>query len=450
MNFSYLLRESLYSLRSNPLRSSLSILGVVFGVASVVAMLSVGLGAESEVQSLLDDLGAGNLHITADELEDNEWGRVLKATTGLSHRDAVVVSRVLELPDASALAMIAAWRVGDANLALPAAKLDAYGMSANYRKVLGLKLAAGRSFTPHEETMAKPVCLLGEDLAKQWFHEPAAAIGQSVRLDRSWFTVIGVLQGGQRSAEGSSNKPAASKDGEGEGEGGDAPAGEPAGKPAKDQSEGMGLKVLHLANAAVLPISSAEQRLGPLSALAPLERLVLRLPPAMDAIVARTLVSFSLSRLHRGAKVVTVSAADEIIAQKRATTRLFSYFLMTIAMISLVVGGIGIANVMLAGMVERIREVGLRRAIGAKRRHILWQFLTEALTICLLGGVAGGFVGMAVSLVIGQITGWNVAFPWWGHGVAIAIASLVGAGAGLYPALLASRISPIEALQGRA
>jgi putative ABC transport system permease protein len=467
MSLAYPLRESLHSLSSNPLRSGLSIVGVVFGVASVVAMLSIGLGAEAEIERLLDALGARNIHITADELEEADWNRVLRSTTGLSTRDLGVVRSLLQDEDGTVFAWAGAWHAGDASLPLIGARLDVYGVTPNFRDVLGAKLLHGRSFTPREDQLAQPVCLLGEELAKSWFGDPAKAVGELVRVERSWFRVVGVLAAGDvapasQQAAGSSE---ASVDTEAAGTGaaryaaGAAPgAAEGEGLAATPKtvggtsSEGSvgGIRLLDLARAVLLPYASAEQRLGPQSALAPLERIIIKLPAEVDPVAARGRVERTLSRLHRNAKVVTVTAADEVIEQKRSTTRLFSYFLMTIALISLVVGGIGIANVMLAGMVERIREVGLRRAIGAKRRHILWQFLTEALTICLLGGLVGGFVGMGVSLVIGQVTGWNVAFPWWGHAVAVAIATIVGIGSGLYPAILASRISPIEALQGRA
>jgi ABC-type antimicrobial peptide transport system permease subunit len=373
----------------------------------------------------------------------------------------------LQDENGTVFAWAGAWHAGDASLPLIGAKLDVYGVTPNFRDVLGAKLLHGRSFTPREDQLAQPVCLLGEELAKSWFGAPAKAVGELVRVERSWFRVVGVLAAGDAAAssEQTAGSNEASVDTEATGSGaaryaaGAAPgAAEGEGLAATPKtvggssSEGSvgGIRLLDLARAVLLPYASAEQRLGPQSALAPLERIIIKLPAEVDPVAVRGRVERTLSRLHRNAKVVTVTAADEVIEQKRSTTRLFSYFLMTIALISLVVGGIGIANVMLAGMVERIREVGLRRAIGAKRRHILWQFLTEALTICLLGGLVGGFVGMGVSLVIGQVTGWNVAFPWWGHAVAVAIATIVGIGSGLYPAILASRISPIEALQGRA
>lgn len=440
MNLTYQLRESLVSLTTNPLRSGLSIVGVVFGVASVVAMLSIGLGAEKEVESLLNALGAQNVHVTANELDEESWNRVLKATTGLGNRDLRLAHDLL--PDAE-ITQVASWLTADVNKSLPGTRLTLFGVTENFHKVLGGELVAGRSFTARENALARPVAVIGLELARRWFgDDPEKALGQSFRADRTWLTVIGVLsQGATPSDAGDEPAKAAGANDEGRAT---------AERPAIGKTEETKVKLLRLEDAVILPLGAAERRLGPLAALAPLERLVIKLPAGADPIATRKALTSRLKVLHRGADVVTVTAADEVIEQKRSTTRLFSYFLLAIALISLVVGGIGIANVMLASMVERIREVGLRRAIGAKKRHILFQFLTEALTICLIGGVVGGLAGMGVAAAAAWFTGWNAVFPWWALVVAVAISTVVGTLAGLYPALTASRISPIEALQGRA
>ena len=463
MNIPYSLRESFYSLSSNPLRSGLSIVGVVFGVASVVAMLAIGLGAEAEIERLLDALGARTIHITADDLTEEDWNRVLRSTTGLSPRDLNVVRSTLTTADAAEIAWAGMWRAIDASLPLPGAKLDVFGVTPNFREVMGLKLSRGRAFTPLENQNGRPVCLLGAELATSWFGSSEQALGQMLRIERSWFQVIGVLNEASVTATSDSKRSAPEPTGQASDFSTTSITSDPAGKNEREGAApgyaegGMstnnvtgGMRLLQLGTAVLLPQRSAELRLGPLPDLAPLERIIIKLRQDIDPILMRARLERNLTKLHRGAKVITVTAAEEVIEQKRSATHLFSYFLMTIALISLIVGGIGIANVMLASMVERIREVGLRRAIGAKRRHILWQFLSEALTICLAGGLVGGFVGMGVSLTIGHFTGWNVAFPWWGHAVAVAIATIVGIASGLYPAILASKISPIEALQGRA
>lgn len=456
MRFAFQLKESLVSLTTNPLRSGLSIVGVVFGVASVVAMLAIGMGAEREVEKLLDALGARNVHVVANELDEDGWNRVLKQTVGLGARDLVLAQELF--PQAEALAL-AVWKVTDATKPLLKTKLDVYGVGAEWRRVLGGSVIAGRSFTAREDALGRPVALIGSALARRWFgREPGAAVGQTVRLERTWLTVIGVLE--QSPAAAAEKRE---KEGKGDGVGsgtGTLEAGSGAGAEAEssraaaerptDSSDGPKIRLLDLDESVLVPLQAGVLRLGPRGTLGSFERVVVKLPDGEDPIAARRTLESRLKSLHRGAEVVTVTSADEVIEQKRSTTRLFSYFLLAIALISLVVGGIGIANVMLASMVERIREVGLRRAIGAKRRHILFQFLSEALTICLVGGLIGGAAGMGVAAGCAWLTGWHAVYPWWAILVAMAIATVVGTLAGLYPALAASRISPIEALQGRA
>jgi ABC-type antimicrobial peptide transport system permease subunit len=169
----------------------------------------------------------------------------------------------------------------------------------------------------------------------------------------------------------------------------------------------------------------------------------------VDPLLVAKLLKREILGMHRNDKVVAVIAAKEVIEKQRATSRLFTYFLMVIAFISIVVGAIGIANVMIASMIERVHEIGLRRAIGAKKQDIFIQFLTEALLVCIAGGAIGALFGVAVSFIIGLVMGWTISIPWWGMMLAFLISSLVGIASGIYPAIVAARISPIEALQGR-
>lgn len=428
MQTSFVLSESLTSLRSNPLRSVLSITGVVFGVASVVTMLAIGLGAEREIEGMLQALGAQNVHITASDLSEPEWQRVVSQSNGLGLRDLDAVRALY--PEAETLA-VAKWVSTDVDREVSDPGLTVYGMSANFRRVLGVDLLAGRSFTDFEATLGAPLLLVGEELASRWSpDDPAAVVGQELRISRAWFRVIGVLAThGTRPTPDPENERVELATG--------------ASKLPEIRQLGLGL-------AAVTAIASAQRRLGPLPNLSALERIVVKLPTSIDPIAARHQLEAVARRLHRDARVFTIASADEVIEQKRATSRLFSYFLLTVALISLFVGGIGIANVMLASMIERIREVGIKRALGALQRDILLQFLSEALAICLIGGLVGGLAGLGVAAALAWFTGWSVVYPWWAVAVALTIATGVGVASGLYPALLASRIHPIEAIEGRA
>lgn len=426
------LADSYKNLIANPLRSGLSIIGVVFGVGSVVAMLAIGMGAEAEIAALLDSLGVKNIHIMASDLSDEDWNTVSKSTIGLGERDSDLIAALY--PE-SQTSRIATWQSRDVNHSLPESHLKVFGVSANTKKILDIKISAGRFFSDYEESKASNVCILGSDLAHLWFGSDTNALEKLVRVDGQWFRILGVAAGRIHH-----QKPKGTATANGNG-------------PQQDnnpQANGPQIKQLGLYQGLIIPLVSAQKRFGPRDSMNSFDRLIVQVTSQADPLKVRNRIKEEMTRLHRGAKIVDIVAAEEVIAQKKNTTRLFSYFLMTIALISLVVGGIGIANVMLASMVERIKEVGLRRAIGAKKRDIFTQFLTEALAICLAGGFLGGVFGVGVGAIIGTVTGWHLVFPWWGMLVAVAIASLVGIGAGIYPALSAAKISPIEALQGRA
>lgn len=450
------IKESIESLRVNPLRSTLSIMGVIFGVASVVAMLGIGLGAQKEVESLISSLGTQNIHVTANELSDDDWRQVILFTYGLSERDKQVIK---ELYPNIESASVSKWTSSDVNQPLNKPKLDIYGLDYNYPKVITTRLVAGRFFSNFEESLAMPVCLLGEDLANLWFSESGKksaainALNKEIRINRAWFRVIGVLA----KIDTSKSQKDEHRQGTFEENSSSASSTNTSTASASVQSAQSGqkdksleIKTLNLDESVLVPMNTAVTRLGPKPILSNIERIVLKLPSNHDPIEVKNNIIKILDTLHRRAKVVTVTAADEIIEQKKATAQLFTFFLLTIALISLIVGGIGIANVMLASMVERITEVGLRRALGAKRIDIISQFLAESIFICILGGIIGGLIGIFASLGVGLITTWTVVIPWWGFIVAVLISTAVGVTAGLFPAIKASQISPIEALQRRA
>ena len=433
MPFEYLLRESMQSLKDNPLRSALSIIGVIFGVASVVAMLGIGMGTEAEIERLLGSLGTKNIHVAASDLTDSDWQSLIRSTLGLSFKDEALIHETYPSVD---IARIAIWHTsqGDMSLFGPAYKI--YGTSSNLRNILGFPMVAGRFFTDTEDHLGVPVVVVPERWATLQYGSPVKALSHLSQIGSSWFRVIGVFAAAGAPTETGSGKGEKKKS-----EDTDDAKG-------RDSREGV-ISGLDLGGSLLVPFGAAYRRLGPLTTIAPIARYILHLTDDMDPIQTARSLEHSLTRLHRGAKVVNVVSAQEIIEKKKATSRLFSYFLLVIAFIAIVVGAIGIANVMLASMVERIHEVGLRRAIGAKKKDIFIQFLAESLLVCLVGGAIGALMGMGVSGVIGMIMGWSIAVPWWSMVVALVIAALVGVAAGLYPAVVAARVSPIEALQGR-
>lgn len=407
----------------------LGVVGVIFGVASVVAMLGIGLGAEAAMKELLNALGAQNIHVVRKEMSEKEQKKTFDFTIGLSYRDSAAIRQLV--PDAE-IVELAHWTSAEVNRPLPGPQLQIIGASAHLPDVLPLALQAGRLFTPVEGLLAHPVAAIGEELAVRWFGDIEKAVGEWVRVDFKWFQIVGVFRYGQHAPAAKVSESSDTR----------------KGQPEDDVPAGLA-ELRRFGEAMVIPLNSGVSRLGSDGPVGMLERLVVKVPETLSPLLVKERLVQTLEALHRGAEVVDVEAADDIIANKRKARRMFSAFLLIIAVISLVVGGIGIANVMLASVVERVREVGLRRALGARRRDIVLQFLTETLVICWLGGVVGWGLGLVAAAVAGVATGWPIALPWWIPASALGISSLVGLLAGLYPALSASRLQPMAALEGR-
>jgi putative ABC transport system permease protein len=428
MPIEYLIKESLQSLKDNPLRSVLSILGVIFGVASVVAMLGIGIGAEKEVEKLLGSLGARNIHIVARDVSENDWQMAIRSTIGLSLRDARLAKRLYPESD---VAIMASWDPEVDLGVVSDLSPKIIGVSSNFGRTVNLHLIAGRFFSAIEAEFGAPLAVISSQVAKVCCKNAREAINRQISIGDGRYVVIGVFEG--TGTKSKTEEPAQG-----------APAAEKSAEDSDMQKVGM-----PLSEAIILPYESAVLRLGERPNLAPLNRVIVGLNGDVDPLLVAKLLKREILGMHRNDKVVAVIAAKEVIEKQRATSRLFTYFLMVIAFISIVVGAIGIANVMIASMIERVHEIGLRRAIGAKKQDIFIQFLTEALLVCIAGGAIGALFGVAVSFIIGLVMGWTISIPWWGMMLAFLISSLVGIASGIYPAIVAARISPIEALQGR-
>lgn len=425
MDLKPFLSESWHSFSSNPMRSALSVIGVVFGIASVIAMLNIGVGAEKQMNAMLSAMGEQNIHIIGKDLNIKQWSTLISKTNGLSYRDVEMMEEFYPQSIVSPILNIKLdGTIPKTNGFIPTLS----AISLNFSQVSKLNFAAGRIFSPYEAKMGVPVAILGGEMARKWFGDtPSNALNKEIRLNGGWFKVIGVLRSYQEVTTPKTSTTAAAGDSSGSGDS----------------------NILSFDNNIITSFNALEARVYPILNVADYSRVIVKLPLQIDPLLAQKTISLAESNLHHGAQVVDVIAATQIIEQKKKTTNLFSYFLLSIASISLIVGGIGIANVMLASMQERIYEVGLRRAIGARKKDILIQFLLECVVICLFGGIIGTILGIVGAFIVVKITGWPVAFPWWSIISAVGISVLVGILAGIYPAMKASSIHPVNALQGQ-
>ena len=405
-------RLGLENLRAHKLRSMLTMLGMIFGVAAVVAMLSIGAGAQQEVMAFIEQLGVRNLIVEAREAADYQaLQKVRKISPGLTFQDVRVIQANL-----NNIAAVSPRKRFTPSKMLPRPVGGdvpvVYGVSPSYVRIGNLQLAAGRFFTDAETAAAAPVAVLGEAASATLFGADDP-IGQYVKVNEQWFRVIGVA-GPQLTVQS-----------------------DVAGLPAQDRN-----------NLIYVPLYSSIFRLedGQSSQKDEIDGVYLQMQQGSDVPAAASLLRGILDVAHHNAGDYTIVSPAELLAEQRRTQRIFEMVMVAIASISLLVGGIGIMNIMLASVLERTREIGVRRAIGARQRDVVRQFLIETTIISLSGGVAGILLGVGLSQLIGVLAGWSTIVTTSSIVLAFGVSVVIGIVFGLYPAVRASRLDPVTAL----
>ena len=408
MNFGALLRIALRALAVNKLRSALTMLGIVIGVGAVSVMIAVGAGAQKRVEEQVRALGSNLLLVMPGSTTAGGVRMGFGSASTLTEDDVTSINR--EIPEAlAAPALRGSAQVvyGNANWST-----QMFGTTPDYLEVRQWPLAAGRTFEPAEMAGAAKVCLIGATVARQLFGD-ADPIDQSIRIKRVPFTVIGVLDVKGQSLMGT------------------------------DQDDLI-----------LMPIKTARSRvLGTASAARnrTVGTIWVKVADGLDTRVVEDQVRSLLRQRHR----VQPGADDdfslrnlaEVMAVQEASSRVLALLLAAVASVSLLVGGIGIMNIMLVSVTERTREIGLRMAVGARTRDILGQFLVEAVTLSLIGGLAGVGLGIGASFMIAELAGWRIVLSPEAVGLAVAFAFAIGVFFGFYPARKAARLNPVEALR---
>jgi putative ABC transport system permease protein len=401
------LSESFVQLRSSPLRTLLTLLGVVFGVGSVVAMVSIGEGAQRKILASIEAMGATTLHVRASVAKDQSLADLVNVSVGLSQSDARALAR--SLGATGAVAWRAAYAPKVTTLVDPPSELKVVGVTSSLFEAARLEIAAGRRFSTADETAAAAYAIVGDELASQSF--PEGAVGRWVRVDYAWFQVVGVLA------------PRAPAGAEGDGE-------------------------ANLDRSILVPFASLRELLEPPRAYGDLDGISVQLATIDDTRGGKIVAERLLSSLHGGATDFAVLSPDEILRQRRETQAVMTAVLTAIAAISLLVGGIGVMNIMLANVSERVLEIGLRRAIGATQRDVMLQFLLEATVICVVGGAIGAVLGVLAALGASWVMELPIVLSWQALVLAFAISVLVGVVSGFIPARRAAELDPIAALRG--
>ena len=411
LNFELELRLGLDNLRVHKLRASLTMLGMIFGVAAVVAMLSIGAGAQQEVIAFIEQLGVRNVIVEARETTDQQaLQRIRRLSAGLSFRDMrMIEANLSDLALASARKRVAPTSV------LPRPEGDppvVFGVSPEYMQLSGLALAEGRFFSDEEAALAAPVAVLGQGAALSLFGSDGP-IGQFVKTNQQWFRVIGLVTPQLTVQTGV------------------------AGLGQQDGNQVIYVPLM----AAMLRLEEVQSRLRD-----EIDAIYIQFSEEADVSAAGGFVRGLLDKSHRGASDFSVVVPAELLAEQQRTRRIFEVIMVAIASISLLVGGIGIMNIMLASVLERTREIGVRRAIGARQRDIVRQFLVETTMITLTGGILGTVLGVGISELVGYLAGWSTIVTSTSIMLAFGVSVTVGIVFGLYPALRAARLDPVIAL----
>jgi putative ABC transport system permease protein len=402
------MRIALRALRVNKLRSTLTMLGIIIGVAAVIIMIAIGAGARGRIEEQIRALGSNLIMLTPGSVTAGGVRMGTGTRNTLTEDDSYAIQR--EIPDvvASSPQLRGAGQAvaGNSNWSTVF-----YGVTPEYFEARNWTLAAGKTFEPSDMTGAAKVAIIGETVANNLFGD-SDPIGQSIRIRKVPFTVIGTLQRKGQSLMG------------------------------QDQDDVI-----------LMPISTARNRVlgGSVARQRTAGTIFVKVREGADMKEVEEEIRSLLRQRHRvqpGAEdTFSLRNLSELLAAREESSRIMALLLAAVASVSLLVGGIGIMNIMLVSVTERTREIGLRMAVGARGRDILAQFLVEAVTLALIGGLIGIVLGLGGSWLIAHFAGWPVDLRPDSVVLAVGFAAAVGVFFGFYPARKASRLLPIEALR---
>jgi putative ABC transport system permease protein len=400
MPFVETIRLALDSMRGNVFRSALTMLGVIIGVAAVIAMLALGRGAKAAVDAQLATLGADVLTVTT----GMRWmGGVARDQQTLTMKDADALSA-----DATHIAAVVPEQSGRQQVKLGARNLNVsvIGTLPEHARVNGYEVEFGRMFTAADDASRRRVAVLGGDIPQLLEVPPSSLVGATITVKNMPFEVVGLYR--RKGAVGPGN-------------------------PDDD---------------VYIPLDTSRFRVAGNDEV---QTINAQVAPGQDLSAAMVEIERVLRRVHALApgrdNDFTLLDRRQFLATQQETTQILGFLLAGIAGVSLVVGGIGIMNIMLVTVTERTREIGIRKAIGATRGNILRQFLVESVILCLAGGAAGVLLGIGVASALSRFAGWQTAVTADSLLLAFGFSAGVGLLFGLWPARRAATLDPVEALR---
>jgi putative ABC transport system permease protein len=444
----FAVRTAVEAVSHNTVRAALTSLGILFGVASVIAMLAIGNGAKQEILEQMRLLGTNNVIVTP--IIEQKEGKATDETAkqprrfspGLTTHDVESIAAQIPSVEATSGEIVLQTRITREGHRR-SAKL--VGVDTAYFRLLNLALGSGSSFTPMQMAGSAPVCIIGYGVKTRFFttEEP---IGRPIKVGDVWLTVVGVLQ--NRPVPGETAARLGIRDAN------------------MDVYVPLSTMLLRYRNRAELTQQDIQRASRPAGMVVlgetadtseatraeqmnynQLDRIIVRVDETGHVAPTADIVRRMLTRHHNDVVDFEITVPELLLKQEQRTRTIFNIVLGSIASISLVVGGIGIMNIMLASVLERIREIGVRRAVGATQQEILSQFLSEAVMISLAGGVAGILVGVALSMAIERIAGIHSIVSPLSVIVAFGVSLTVGLVFGIVPAWRAAQQDPVVCLR---
>ena len=396
------------ALRVNKLRSALTMLGIIIGVAAVIAMVGVGAGAQARVAEQIQSLGSNLIIAVSGSVNSSGIRLGTGSQLTISEDDSAAIAREVPLVQASAPSVRGTAQVVYGNLNWATV---IQGVTPDYFEARDWPVTDGRAVNPEDVEGATKIALLGQTTALNLFGE-SEPLGQIIRIKKVPFTVVGVLSRKGQNSWG------------------------------QDQDDVI-----------LIPISTAKKKVLGASQANPraVGSISIKIRPDEDMAEAENQIRALLRQRHRLQPFQDddfwLRNLSEVLQTQEESSKVMTYLLAAIASVSLLVGGIGIMNIMLVSVTERTREIGLRMAVGARRRHILLQFLIEAITLSLIGGIIGIALGLGGSRAISYFAEWRTLVAPESIVIAFGFAAGIGIFFGFYPARKASRLDPIEALR---
>jgi putative ABC transport system permease protein len=402
------IRIALRALRVNKLRSSLTMLGIVIGVAAVITMIAVGSGAQERVEEQIRGLGTNLIVVLPGSVTSGGVRMGAGSRTTLTEDDAYAIQREVAGVQTAAPALRGTGQVvaGSANWSTVF-----YGVTPEYFEARNWVVASGKIFEPSDVAGSAKVALLGDTVARNLFGD-ADPIGQVIRIRKVPITVIGTLE-----------------------------------------PKGQSLMGFDQDDVILMPISTVRNRVlgGSQVQRRAVGSISVKVRDGEDMLAVESEIRNLLRQRHRlqpgQEDDFAMRNLAEVLSAREESSRVMTLLLAAVASVSLLVGGIGIMNIMLVSVTERTREIGLRMAVGARARDILNQFLVEAVTLALIGGLLGVALGIAATVGVAWIAQWRVALDAGAVLLAVGFSAAVGVFFGYYPARKASRLEPIEALR---